>query len=366
VRSKETRLLWDFADRLRESLPSSWRVRYGAQALDRPARALAGSGRADAVLAVEAPDGSVGSFAVEVKEAPPTPKKIEGIASAWEQEALSLPAESNRVIVLSPYLSPGARAACLRYGMGYGDETGALRLRMASPAVFIERQGAAKNPKPREPSAASMRGQAAARIARALVSVALPAGGQNLASRAGVSPSQVSKVLALLVDEGLIQKESRGPVLWVDRRGLIERWAQDYKAAPRLGGTYLLSARGLEPVLDALKATTRNYAISGGVAANRAVRLAANPQLLIYAADTVQLAEELPAQPSERRSANVVLVAPPDERVLLESAAVNGLTYAPWSQVLVDLLVGTKREPAVGEKLLDWMGDNQDAWQSFA
>lgn len=357
----ETKLLWDFADRLRKSLPQSWRVRYDAQEVDQAA-----SIRADAVLGLEGPDGSVGSFAVEVKETPPTPKKIEWIASRWEQEALGLSEESNRVIVLSRYLSPGARKACVRYGMGYADETGAMRLRMASPAVFIERQGAAKNPKPREPSAASMRGQAAARIARALVSAVLPASGQVLSSRAGVSSSQVSKVLALLADEGLIEKESRGPVLWVDRRGLVERWAQDYKAAPRRSGTYLLSARGLEPVLDALRATTQNYAISGGVAANRAVRLAGNPQLLIYAADIVQLAEELPAQPSERRSANVVLVSPPDERILLESDTVDGLTYAPWSQVLVDLLVGTKREPAVGEKLLDWIEDNQDAWQAFA
>ena len=66
----------------------------------------------------------------------------------------------------------------------------------------------------------SLRGQAAARIARALVSAVLPADGQVLASRAGVSSSQVSKVLALLVDEGLFEKKSRGPVLWVDTRGL--------------------------------------------------------------------------------------------------------------------------------------------------
>ena len=64
-------MLWDFAERLRKSLPQSWRVRYDAQEVDRTA-----SIRVDAVLGLEAPDGSVGSFAVEVKETPPTPKKI--------------------------------------------------------------------------------------------------------------------------------------------------------------------------------------------------------------------------------------------------------------------------------------------------
>jgi len=353
--STETRLLWEFADRLRESLPGSWRVRYDAE--------VQGPGaRADAVLALEAPDGTTGSFAVEVKGTPPTPKKIEWIASMWGKESAGYPEESNRIVVLSQYLSPGARKACVRFGMGYADETGALRLRMARPAVFIERQGATKNPKPREASAATMRGRAAARIARALVSAELPVDGMTLASRASVSSSQVSKVLSLLSDEGLIERKARGPVQWVDRPRLIERWAQDYGAASRRGATYLLSPRGLDPVLDALRTTTQKYAISGAVAANRAVRLAQNPRLLIYAADAVQLAEELPVRPAERQVANVVLVRPPDERILLEAESADDLTYTPWSQVIVDLLTGSDREPAVGEKLLDWIGANQDAW----
>lgn len=66
-----------------------------------------------------------------------------------------------------------------------------------------------------------------------------------------VSPGSVSKLIATLTAEGIVDRDARGAVTNVHRRSLMRRWAQDYGYAttnPDLG--YWLATRGLAQVAD--------------------------------------------------------------------------------------------------------------------
>ena len=68
-----------------------------------------------------------------------------------------------------------------------------------------------------------LNGVAASRTIRALVTTALPIGVRGLADFADVSPGSVSKLLATLAAEGIVDRDGRGGVAVVRRRALIQR-----------------------------------------------------------------------------------------------------------------------------------------------
>jgi len=99
------------------------------------------------------------------------------------------------------------------------------------------------------------------------------------------------------------------------------------------------------------------------VAAERALRTLPEPRLLVYVSAPEEIRTLMQLRPSEPRAANVVLLLPRDDNVLIESWTENRLSYAPWSQVVVDLLTGRDREPSAGENLMNWMVDNEAQWR---
>lgn len=61
--------------------------------------------------------------------------------------------------------------------------------------------------------------------------------------------------------------------------------------------------------------------------------------------------------------ANVMLIEPGDDTVFAGAEERDGVRYAALSQVAADLLTSPGRGPAEAEKLLSWMGKNEDAWR---
>jgi len=79
------------------------------------------------------------------------------------QDAAELPN-----LVTAPYLSPAVRRRLMEAGIGYIDETGNIRISLAEPGLFIEANGASRDPNPEGRPSRSLAGAKAGRIIRAL------------------------------------------------------------------------------------------------------------------------------------------------------------------------------------------------------
>src|SRR6202011_1732201 len=109
--------------------------------------------------------------------------------------------------------APRLRASFAEGGAGPADATGTPRMVAERPGLFIERQGARKDPWPSDDALRSLRGRAAGRAVRALVDFRAPYGVRDLAKRASVPLGSLSRALDLLDREGLVTRDDRGSVI---------------------------------------------------------------------------------------------------------------------------------------------------------
>src|SRR5690606_7069909 len=61
---------------------------------------------------------------------------------------------------------------------------------------------------------------------------------------------------------------------------------------------------------------------------------------------------------------DVVLLWPPNARVVEDTRRADGIELVNLPQLVVDCLGGTGRMPAEGEALIEWMQANTDRWRS--
>ena len=148
-------------------------------------------------------------------------------------------------MLVSTYLSPRTRERLVEAGMSYADATGNLRFTVDRPAVFIETQGADKNPFRVKRPLHSLKGRRAARVARGLLDYRPPFGTRELAAEIASSAAMVSRVCRLLEQEEIVTKASpRGRIVAVDWEALVRRWAVDYDFASANALTTWLEPRG--------------------------------------------------------------------------------------------------------------------------
>ncbi|RMG93470.1 MAG: hypothetical protein D6705_18675, partial [Deltaproteobacteria bacterium] len=115
-------------------------------------------------------------------------------------------------LVVAPYLIPEVRRRLREAGIGVVDETGNLRVSLAEPGLFIEASGADKNPSPRRRPARSLAGAKAGRIVRALCERREPWGVREVATATDTNPGYVSRLLAFLDREALVERDDKGRV----------------------------------------------------------------------------------------------------------------------------------------------------------
>jgi hypothetical protein len=350
----ETELAELAVSQLRERLPATWDV---AVAEPSPMRRA----RPDVCLDITSLDGMRATIVVEVI-GPRTAPYLRDVLERLRRVREAMPDAA--LLAVAPYFSPRIRAELARNGIGYADATGNFRLTLDQPALFIEMSGADRDPWPDDQPLKSLRGAAAGRAVRAFCDFAPPYGIRELASRADVPAPTLSRVAELLEREGILERERpRGRIIALDWQETLRRWTQDYNFTRSNTTSTWLEPRGLRAFEDKLRTLAHNSAITGSLAANAIAPIAAPRLAAVYVEDVRATAAQLGLRPAES-GANVLLAEPFDEVVFARDFDQEGLSYAAYSQVAVDLLTGPGRWPAEGEAVLEWMQENEPTWRN--
>ena len=299
------------------------------------------------------------------------PREVEGLADLASSVGILTPPDrvadaQNRMegwLLAAPFLSKRSQGMLADAGWNYADATGNIRIALNRPPVFVQLQGAAKDPFGETRPLRSLKGPAAGRLVRALADLRPPYGVLDLADRAGASGATASRVVALLTAEAIVTRDKRSGIAAVDWKALLERWGEEYSFVRSNRIVRYLALRGFKPMLERLRETQRVYAITGTLLAERRRTVASSVAAYIYTADVPGLAGELELEPAGR-AANVLLVEPFDEVAYARSWAEEGLRYVALSQGVADLLTSGDRNPQIAAALMAWMEENESAWRS--
>ena len=297
---------------LRARLPDGWRID-----LDEAEGARDAKG-ADACLQVIGPDGRSARLTVYSRRSL-QPRGVLVLRAHLQ----NLPPDDSMVV--APYLSPSVRERLVEAGLGFVDLTGNVRVALSSPGLFIETSGADVNPDRSTRPSRSLRGGKAGRIVRALIDREEPSGVRALAKITGVNPGYVSRIVALLDDQALIERGGRGRIVSVDWPRLLERWSQDALLSSRGTQTMCLEPRGLAALTSRLGTSGLHYAITGTLAVSEFAPVAAAHLAVVYV-DDVRAAVSVLGLRIAERGANVMLIEPEDEWVF------EGAYFATWPE----------------------------------
>ena len=361
----ETTLIDTVAKEIGGRLPPKWLL------LDREREAAVrspqGSTRMiDAIWELRDPDGLSSDIIVEVKANPVEPRLVRSVASQLKALSRSMYEQAEATpayMVVSTYLSLLTRERLTEAGIGYADSTGNVRFTVDRPAVYIETQGADRNPFREDRPLQSLKGGRAARVARGLLDYRTPFGTRELAGETASSAAMISRVSRLLEPDEIVTKESpRGSFVSVDWEALARRWAMDYDFTSSNTLTTWLEPRGTRALFARLRDSEIRYAVTGSFAAYRLAPVAEPRLAALYVDDFDTAAQSLGLRPAET-GGNVLLVIPFDPVAFERAEYDDGITYARVTQVLLDLMKGPGRGPAEAEALLEWMRDNEDIWK---
>jgi hypothetical protein len=162
----ETKMLNTLKEVIQQRLPEGW-----ALSLIEEDRRL--NRRTDATLEIKSPDGITATALVEVKQRPLEAREIISQFRWCRNSGLNQSKESisteNNCILVAPYLGRSARVELIQERISYVDMTGNIRLVLRQPAVFIEAQGATKNPFRENVPLKSLRGRSAGRVVRGIL-----------------------------------------------------------------------------------------------------------------------------------------------------------------------------------------------------
>lgn len=349
----ETDLVCGTVDLLRGRLPRGWQTR-----VDREPRQGPGPWRTDATLTLHPPSGPSVTLAIIAK-----PKFGWNELARWvDRSVAEARLRADGVLLVAPYISPTARLKLIDRDASFADQTGNVRISLPQPPLFIELEGANRNPEQSTKALKSLRGRGSARAIRALCDFRPPYGIRGLAARAQVPAPSLSRVVDLLEREQLVTRSGpRGQVAEVSVRGVIERWTQDYEFSRANSIGIYLEPRGIPAFLDKLRTASFPYALTGSVASS-----------LVAPAAPVRLASLYVGSPMDTRAlglrrvvagGNVIVAEPFDPVVFERIMRREGLTLAAPSQVAADLLTGPGRSPGEAQELLGWMEANEDEWR---
>ncbi len=276
----------------------------------------------------------------------------------WRKQTGNYP-----ILVIAPYVSPKVRQMLEEESVGYLDLTGNIRIALDQAGIFIDAQGAQRDPNASK-TRRGLRGAKVGAVVRVLVDAAPPYTGAEVAKAANVNEGYVSRILETLSDEGLIERESPGPVTGVDWPAALRRRAQVLDLFRPTGSFRYIARQGARGLVEQLATSGLEGAptITGSFAAARLAPVAAPTLLVIYTTSPRDLAQELELLPAET-GADVVLVRPDNEVVFARAVRDGGLSWAAPSQVAMDCLAGSGRMPAEGDAVIEWMRENESTWR---
>lgn len=322
----------------------------------------------DAILRIAAPDGKIVDVEIEFKES------LQPALAMRLGEELKQRSAGTKSMVVAPFLSPSCREKLKKLGLNYLDFTGNVRISLDAPGLYIEAEGADKNPVSSERNARTLKGSKAGRIARELVDFTSVPGVRELASKSGIDPGYISRVFALLEAEALIRDRapsnssesnrvgSRRGRRVVDWQALLRRWAVDAPLEKRTTSIMCIDPRGAKATLCRLADWSDQYAVTGSFAAAEISPSAPARLLQVYVQNAQTALETLGLRQVES-GANVMLMEPESPLPFLRSKVVGGTSYVAISQMAADLMSSPGRGPAEAEELIDWMTKNEEKWR---
>lgn len=342
--SRGTRASRSAVDVLRQRLPPGWSAELRPGARDEERLSLkASDGRQATLTVISRSVLSPKEVSVLVRQAPPT-----------------------TLLLTAPFLSPRTRELLATAGASYADATGNLRVVTTDPAVFLESEGADRDPDRQPRPLRSLKGAAAARVVRALCDFEPPFGVRTLAECSATPLGTVSRVVSFLEEEALLTRDDRKLVTAVDWSALIKRWVTDYSVTGSNVMRSYLEPRGLAALGPKMPKLGR-YAVTGSLAGPGVApaRLA-----MVYVEDAEKAAQTLELVPTET-GANVWLLEPYDEVVFERTQAqpfgvaqpAISITAAAPSQVVADLMTSPGRGPQEAEALVEKMKGSEHAWR---
>ena len=360
----ETLLLGKVADELRRRLPPDWSLERLGQELPYGAD----GSRADAALALTDPRGESATIIVEAKGQPIEARTVSSLLHQSERlhdTNIGLPSTdgSPSFMVISPFLGPSAKERLADAGISYADATGNLRFVVSRQAVFIETEGAVRNPWRENVPLRSLQGRRSARVVRAFLDYRPPYGTRELGTLTNNAPASISRVAELLERDAIIERAGpRGAIVSVDWQRLLRRWAVDYDFSTANRMIPCLEPRGLSRLFQKLREAEFGYVVTGSFAGNRYAPLAEPRLAAVYVADLGDAMNQLGLRPADT-GGNVLIGQPFDPVAFDRTERDDGITYARATQVAVDLMTGPGRGPAEAEGLIEWMEANEEAWR---
>jgi hypothetical protein len=267
------------------------------------------------------------------------------------------------ILLIAPYIGPRVREVLTEENVSYVDLTGNVHVSLDYPGVFIETEGAQRDPS-KTTSRRGLRGAKVGAVVRVLADATPPYTGAEIARAANVNEGYVSRILVTLSDEGLIDRETFGPVTFVNWPSILRRRAQAIDLFRPTGAYRYVARQGARNVLKDLAGLQSDPppTITGSFAASRLAPVAAPALLVVYTLTPRNLAEELDLLPAEA-GADTVLVRPDNDVVFARSYRDEGVSWAAPSQVAIDCLAGGGRMPVEGEALIEWMAANESQWR---
>lgn len=298
----------------------------------------------EALLEVEAPDGSSVAFAIAAKLTFTGRDVGQALTTLldWCEQNEAQP------LVVARYLSSTVREKLLEEQASFVDATGNVSVSSAVPAIALSRPGLGRDPWRRASTRDSLRGEPASRVVRALCDYALPMPISQLIELSGASAGATYRVLDLLIDEGLAEKTERGWIESVDEPALLRRWAGDWAEAESRFTLHFETEDGPETTLNRLaKMPKDTYALGGGHAAALVVGFQTPQTALIHCEDAAALIAHLRARPASRASAGDLIVHGRGlSAAAAESGIVERLTHAAPSQAYADLVLMNELDAA--------------------
>lgn len=339
---------------IRDRLPGNWRV---TEKFATPKASL----QPDVEIEIEAPGERLVRLVVEVKQV----VERRDVARIGERLRSMASGPEAVPVVAARYLSASVRQALTEAQISYVDATGNIRITVETPAVFISDRGDDRDPWRQGRPRGTLKGEPAARVARALLDYRRTWRVRELITASGASSGATYRVLDYLQREDLIVKGDDNYRV-TDWERLLREWSADaaFQATTRVMA--FIEPRGVDSLLGKLsKATPFPAAVTGSLAAKEWAPYAPTKAVYVYVSSIQEASAQWGLRPNAA-APNVILLEP---RTVGDVPFVNvrfsaaGYPVAAPAQVAADLLNGPGREPAEGEHLIEWMKANEQQWR---
>ena len=339
---------------VRDRFPATWKVKESFDG-------IRDKGRPDLEIRIQAPDGQRVRLVFEIKRNIER-RDIDAIARKVRTFARSAEAVP---VVAAQYLPPSVRDALAEEGLSYADATGNVRVVADAPALFIADRGQDRDPWRQGRPRGTLKGDPAARVARALLDFDRAWRVRELIATSGASNGATYRVLEYLQREDLVSKDTDRYVV-TDWERLLRQWSSEAPFTSAAHSASFIEPRGVAYFLNKVaKGAPFPVAVTGSFAASEWATYAPAKAAYVYVPSIEDAAARWGLRPNEV-APNVVLLEPGVVDAFQFENAVpsrEGYPIAALAQVAADLLNGPGREPAEGEYLIAWMKDNESKWR---